>query len=403
MFPLSEQMLNKLIALRQDIHRHPELSGVEHQTQQRLAEFFRDHGVAARAILGTGLLVDLEGERASEIEFPGDEGVVLLRADIDALPVQENTGLPHASSSTGVMHACGHDAHAAMLAAAICVLHAHREAWRGRVRAIFQPAEETGTHTMTLAEEGIMDDVQSVFALHVMPELPLGTVGLDAGPVMAGTESFELTLTGAGGHGGNPHLGVDGIVAGAAIVQALQGVVSREINPVTPAVFSIGEFHAGTKMNILASKVEMAGNTRFFSNETGDLMKEKITRIASGLAEVYRMEAEIEFKYRLGPVINDDLRTLQLRNYLEANRGGNTETSAILPVPVHLDPLTVSEDYVRYLEHAPGMMVFLGTAVEGDIKSSKPLHDAGFYPPEEVLAYGASLHIAAVLALAKGK
>ena len=397
LFKLDKELISELIELRHDLHRHPELSGQEYETQKRIATFLERHGIHSTPALHTGLIVNLQGTGPSTQQSDEDAGVVLLRADIDALPITEQTDLPQASQNPAIMHACGHDTHASMLAVALVVLHRYRTEWNGRVRGIFQPAEEVGTHTMTLVEDGIMDDVSNVFALHVMPELPFGTVGCNPDAVMAGSEDFVMKLTGPGGHGGRPHLGIDGVLAGTAMVQALQAVVSREINPLDPAVLTIGAFNAGSRSNILAPEAELQGNMRFFTNEVGDQMKEKINRIAENIADAYRMELNLHYSPRLEPVTNSAGLTADLWHYLEDVAASQHASETNIPSPVHIEPLTVSEDFSRYQAHAPGVMAFLGTAIDGDPMSAMPLHDASFYPPDKVLAYGSALHIAAVM------
>ena len=240
----------RIIADRRTIHSHPELAYEEEQTSTLVQARLRELGIPYQAgIARTGVLAQIKGGR-------GDGPCVLLRADMDALPIEEESGVPFASEIPGVMHACGHDSHTAMLLGAAKLLMDRRDAFAGTVKLMFQPAEEGGAGADRMIDAGILEDppVDAAFMLHVYPELEAGQVSCGAGPRLAGADSFTITITGRGGHAARPHDTVDPVVVGAQVVSALQTLVSREVDPTSPAVVTLGAFNAGNRHNVIADR-----------------------------------------------------------------------------------------------------------------------------------------------------
>lgn len=371
-----------LISWRRDFHRFPELSGEEHRTAAKIEEILSGFGLQPRrwGASGTGVTCDIEGGGAGG-------GIVLLRADMDALPVEEKSGVAFASEHPGCMHACGHDAHTAMLLAAGRVLQRNRDQFGGRVRLVFQPAEETQTGTLDLDEFGITEGCTSAFSMHVMTSLPTGRISIDPGPRMAGQLPFKITVTAAGGHGGMPHLGGDAVLAAARIVDTLQSVVSREVSPFEPAVLSIGTIQGGEQYNILASEVELSGACRYFSEAVRMQLAEGIERIAAQTAAANRAGARVELQRSLPAVVNDESKTRLAQAAIRA-----LDPDALVTHPA----VSVSEDFSRYLERVPGCHAFLGVS-DGSAELSRPLHDSAFLVDENALPLGAEAYVAIAL------
>ncbi|HEX6736830.1 MAG TPA: amidohydrolase, partial [Vicinamibacteria bacterium] len=266
-----------LVALRRDLHAHPELAYAEHRTAQKVAGFLEGSGLAVRTgVGGTGVVASLGSGRPT----------VLLRVDMDGLPIQEQTGASYASQVPGAMHACGHDGHVAMGAVAARALAARRPG--GSVRLLFQPAEEGEGGAQAMVAEGVLDGVDVVLGVHLWNELPVGTLGVKAGPLMAAVDRLRIVVHGQGGHGGKPHRAADPVVAAAHVVTALQAIVSREVSPVAPAVVTLGSIHGGQAFNVIPDDVVLTGTIRTFDEELRRSMPERITRIASGVAGAFR-------------------------------------------------------------------------------------------------------------------
>src|SRR6185369_1759030 len=279
-----------LVALRRDLHRHPELGFAEERTAGIVADRARALGLTVRTGLGgTGVIADLEGER------PGP--TLLLRADMDALPVQEDRGRAHASTIPGVMHACGHDAHVSALIGAATLLSARRRLLAGRVRFAFQPAEETAGGARRMIEDGALDGVDRALGAHVLAPAPFGTVVTRPGPFFAGIDAFELRVIGKAGHGGMPHLSVDPIFAAAQVVSALQSIVARETKPGEPVVVSIAAIEGGSAPNVVVEEVKLRGTVRTFSASDRERVLERLPALARGVCEALRARAEFRLLY----------------------------------------------------------------------------------------------------------
>src|SRR3712207_577376 len=278
----------RIVALRRDIHREPEVGFDTEKTAGKVLAALDGLPLDIRTgVAENGVVATLDGE--------GDGPTVGLRADMDALPIREETGLPFASETEGKMHACGHDGHTSMLVGAAHALSGMRERVNGTVKFFFQPAEEGEGGGKAMVEEGVADDVGSIFALHLWPGLPFGKAATKAGPIMAAADAFEISVRGAGGHGAMPHLTADAITMAAQIVTALQTVVSRVVDPVEPAVLTVGEIGAGTAFNVIPETAHLGGTVRTLNEDLRRKMPGRIEHLARGVAQ--GMRGDIDFAY----------------------------------------------------------------------------------------------------------
>ena len=291
-----DEILPGVIADRRHLHQHPELGYQEFETAKFVAERLQAIGIqeVQTGIATTGLTGLIRGGKG-----PGK--VVLLRADMDALPIHEQNDVEYKSVNQGVMHACGHDAHTAMLMGIARILHDRRDEFAGTVKVLFQPAEEGGGGARVMIEEGVLDapNVDAVFGMHMAQETPVGKIAIRSGPAMAAADRFVVTIKGKGGHGAAPHLTVDPIAVGAQIVVALQTIVSREIDPIQPAVVTVGAFLAGEAANVIPDTAELRGTVRSFDPDVRTQLQERITALVEGIAKTMRAEADSPVQPRL--------------------------------------------------------------------------------------------------------
>jgi amidohydrolase len=358
---LIEAVLPEVEALRHDLHRHPELGFDLERTARVVQDYLAPLGLEVRGgVAGTGVLATLRGAR----EGP----VVALRADMDALPLSERTGVDYQSAQEGRMHACGHDGHTAILLGVAKVLSHCREQLAGTVQFIFQPAEESGGGGQVLCAEGVLRDppVAAIFALHAWPDLQAGQIGLTPGPMLAATDSFEIVVRGCGAHGAKPHEGVDPIVIAARIIDGLQAIVSRERDPVEPVVVTVGQIRAGTATNIIPEECYLAGTIRTLTPERRKATGEAVRRIAEGLAAAFRATAEVTLQEGYPPTINDPACV----DYV-ARIGA--EVLGPENVVWLQQPSMGGEDFAYYLQQVPGALFRLGVGPD-----SAPLHNAHF-------------------------
>jgi amidohydrolase len=374
--PDVQALERELIALRRDLHQHPELAYRESRTAGRAAAFLEGHGFRIRTgVGGTGVFADVGG---------GPGPTVLLRADMDGLPIQEASEAPYASQEPGRMHACGHDGHVAMAAVAGRVLAGRRPA--GTVRMLFQPAEEGEAGAQTMIAEGAMDGVDVALGVHLWNELPVGTIGVKAGPLMASVDRLRIVIHGRGGHGAKPHRSADPIVAAAHVVTALQTIVSREVAPVHAAVVTIASIHAGEAFNVIPDEVVLTGTIRTFDTGLRRSMPERVTRLASGVASGLQCRAEVEVRAGNPAVINDaGIAALARRAAIRVVG----EAQVVEP-----EPTMGGEDMACYFEKAPGCFVFVGSsnAARG---LDQPHHSPRFDFDEAALLIGAEFLVAA--------
>jgi amidohydrolase len=358
-----------IIALRRDIHRHPELAWNERRTADQIASFLKGSRLELRTGLGgTGVVAEVKGDASRTL---------LLRVDMDALPIQEDSRSPHASEVPGVMHACGHDGHVAMGAAA-ARLTAGRHA-PVNVRVLFQPAEEGEGGAQAMVAAGAMDGVAVAVGVHLWNELPVGTLGVKAGPLMAAVDRLRIVVRGRGGHGGKPHRSADPVVAAAHVITALQTIVSREVPPTLAAVVTLGSIHGGQAFNVIPDEVVLLGTIRTFDAALRGSMPERVTRIASGIAEALGCRAEVEVRPGNPPVVND-AGVADLARRAAARVVG--EENVVEP-----EPTMGGEDMAVYFERAPGCFVFVGSA-NPEHGLDQPHHSPRFDFDEDALLVG---------------
>jgi hippurate hydrolase len=376
---VEENFGEQIVALRRDIHREPELGFDTEKTAKKVIAALDglpldiERGVARNGIVAT---------------LRGREGpTVALRADMDALPIEEETGLPFSSWIGGRMHACGHDGHTSMLvgAAHALSLEDFRDRLNGTVKFVFQPAEEGGGGGRVMVDEGVADDVSSIFALHLWPGLPFGKVATKAGPIMAAADAFEMEIIGSGGHGAMPHLAADAVVIAAQVVTALQTVVSREVDPVEPAVLTVGEIGAGTAFNIIPEKARLGGTVRTLNPDLRERMPGRMEAVARGVAKGMRGDANLDYIFSYPVTANDEGVACRALGVAEELFGGHS----VLELA---NPSMGAEDFAYFLEKVPGAFIWLG--VGEDVSG---LHTPQFAFDEEILARGSALLAALAL------
>ncbi len=348
-----DEILPGVIADRRHLHQHPELGFHEVETARFVTERLRALGVdeIRTGIAQTGVTGLIRGGR-------GAGKTVLLRADMDALPIQEENAVDYRSQHDGVMHACGHDAHTAMLLGVGRLLQERRDAFAGTVKLLFQPAEEGGGGAKVMIDEGVLDDpkVDAAFGQHVAQEVPLGLVELRPGPAMASSDSFTVVIQGKGGHGARPQATIDPIAVGAQIVVAMQTIVSRELDPTQEGVVTVGAFRAGEAHNVIPDTAELRGTVRSFTPENRQMLAERIEAMVRGIAAA--MRAEVDFRYRFGypPTVNEPAMTELVRGVA----GEVVGPERVIDGPLHMG----AEDFSYFLERVPGCFWFVGSRNE---------------------------------------
>ena len=371
---------------RRRLHQYPELSLQEVQTTQALAEELDRLGIPVIRFPGhTGLIGVIAGS------FPGK--TVLLRADIDALPIRENTGLPYAAQN-GAMHACGHDCHAAMLLGAARLLLEHREELPGTVRLLFQAAEETSHGAEYFISQGCLDGVDAAVGIHIWSGLTAPLISVEAGPRMAACDNFELVVHGTAAHGASPHLGCDGIAAAAAAVTALQGYVARRHDVFQPLVVTIGSIHGGEAPNILADTVTLSGTARCFDEALRARLQGDLEALFSAACLPYGCTAQLHWHSLAPAVVNHDPHLVETGRQAARKLYGPQGLG-------HLAPLMVSEDFAYYSQHVPTLFCFLGGG-NPEINAIYPHHNECFRIDEDALPRGAALYAQFALDYLKG-
>ncbi|MBI4563322.1 MAG: amidohydrolase [Planctomycetes bacterium] len=337
-----------VIATRRDLHRHPEMGFRETRTSGLIERKLRACGWETRRIAGTGILGILRGEK------PGP--TMLMRADIDALPVRELNDVPYRSQNEGVMHACGHDGHVAAALGAAAVLARRRHALTGVLKLMFQPAEEGPGGAMPMIEAGILDKpkVDAAFAMHMWNDLPVGKIGVRSGPVFASADEYTIRIRGRGGHGAAPHQTVDPVVAAAHVTVALQSIVSRRVHPLKSAVVTVGQIHGGVRHNIISDAATLNGTVRALEQPVRAMVKRELYRIARGVAASLGATAEIEWRDGYPPTVND-------RRMAELARAAAVEVVGARNV-IEQEITMGAEDMSYVLERVPGCYWLLGSA-----------------------------------------
>jgi amidohydrolase len=350
-----DELLPGVVADRRHLHQHPELGFQEVETSRFVTERLRALGVddIRTGIAQTGVTGLIRGTKPSGGAGPGK--TVLLRADMDALPIQEENEVDYRSAHDGVMHACGHDGHTAMLLGVTRLLLDRRDRFAGTVKVLFQPAEEGLGGARPMIEAGVLEDpkVDAAFGMHIAQAQPLGTIGVRPGPAMAASDRFEIVIHGVGGHGARPHSAVDPIAVGAQIVVALQTIVARETDPLEPAVVTVGAFRAGEANNVIPDTAELRGTVRSFNQAERERLRERIEALVQGIAAAMRAEVEINYRFGYPPTVNDPAMT-------EVVRGAALEVvgpERLLDEPPHMG----AEDFSYFLEAVPGSFFFVGS------------------------------------------
>ena len=374
----AEQLKQKLIDLRRDFHRHPELGLKEFNTAKKVEEVLQALSLETKLFVnGTGVRGFLKGTK------PGK--TIALRADMDALPIQEETALPYQSQNKGVMHACGHDAHTAMLLGAAMILSEKKGELKGNVVFIFQPAEEIGAGAKAMVEERILEGVDSVFGLHVYSMLPFGTLNYSPGALMAAGDFFDVKITGRGGHGAQPHLTVDPIVIATNAINAIQTIVSREVDPLESAVVSICKMEAGEAYNVIPETATFGGTIRSHKPELREFIPKRVKEILDGVVLGMRGNYEFNLMSKFPATITDEQMTAFVVNVAKEILGEDKISM--------MKPLMGSEDFSFYLQKIPGTFAFLG--VENKEKGIiYPQHHPKYNIDEDILPIGAALHVA---------
>ncbi|MEV5027154.1 amidohydrolase [Paenibacillus sp. LPE1-1-1.1] len=341
----AESIEQQLVAIRRQLHEHPELSHEEFETTAAIRGWLTEAGIRiVEHGLKTGVIAEVGGLHGGP--------VVAVRADIDALPIQEETGLPFASKIPGKMHACGHDFHTAAILGTAFLLKEREQELQGTVRFLFQPAEEKAKGAGLLIASGALAGVDAVFGMHNKPDLPVGTIGIKGGPLMAAADGFVVEVEGRGSHAAVPEAGLDPIVTAAHIITALQSIVSRNVSALDSAVVSVTRLHAGTAWNIISDKAVFDGTLRTFNEQVRLAVRERLEQIVNGVASAFATKAHVKWMEGPPAVVNDQKWADQATVTAEA--AGFTVVEPI--------PSPAGEDFAFYLKETGGLFVFLGTA-----------------------------------------
>ncbi|HEY9631929.1 MAG TPA: M20 family metallopeptidase [Coleofasciculaceae cyanobacterium] len=373
----------QLVEWRRHLHQRPELAFKEQLTAQVIAQNLQEWGIEHKTgIAKTGIVATINSDR------PGP--VLAIRADMDALPIQEANDVAYRSQHDGVMHACGHDGHTAIALGTAYYLTQHREDFAGTVKIIFQPAEEGPGGAKPMVEEGVLKnpDVDAIIGLHLWNNLPLGTVGVRSGALMAAVECFHCTILGKGGHGAMPHQTVDSIVVSAQIVNALQTIVARNIDPIESAVVTVGTIHAGTALNVIADTARMSGTVRYFNPKLEGYFGKRIEQVIGGVCQSHGASYELNYESLYPPVINDakmaELVCSVALDVVEAPAGIVPECQTM-----------GGEDMAFFLQKVPGCYFFLGSA-NPTKNLAYPHHHPRFDFDETALGMGVEIFVRCV-------
>lgn len=371
---IERSVIDRAIDFRRVLHQHPELSAEEFKTSDRIQQKLEEFNIPYQTgFANTGVLGIIKGD------LPGK--TIGIRADIDALPIDEISGEAFSSLNDGVMHACGHDAHTSMLLHAGKVLNDHKAALKGTILLIFQPAEELSPEggAKAMMADGVFAEYKPdmLLAQHVWPDLPVGQFGVMGGPIMGNSDRFKLTIKGSGGHASMPHSTIDAIIVANQVVSALQTIVSRNADPMQPAVVTVGRFDAGSKHNVIAETAILEGTIRTQNDETKAMTKKRFFEIVEQVTSAMGATVEIDFYDGYPATVNDEYWADELKKSIN-KLYGEKATPALLPS-------LAGEDFSRFLQAYPGVYYWLGTSV-GD--GQKPLHNPAFRLNEDAFEYG---------------
>ena len=373
----------QLVEWRRHLHQRPELGFKEQLTAQLIAQKLQEWGIEHQTgIAQTGIVATIPSNR------PGP--VLAIRADMDALPVQEENDVPYRSMHDGVMHACGHDGHVAIALGTAYYLSQHRDDFAGTVKFIFQPAEEGPGGAKPMVEAGVLKnpDVDAIIGLHLWNNLPLGTVGVRSGALMAAVECFKCTILGKGGHGAMPHQTIDSVVVSAQIVNALQTIVARNVDPIESAVVTVGELHAGTAQNVIAGTARMSGTVRYFNPKLEGYFDKRLEQVIGGVCQSQGASYELDYWHLYPPVINDVKIAELVRSV----------ASEVIETPAGIVPECQTmggEDMAFFLQAVPGCYFFLGSA-NPTKDLAYPHHHPKFNFDETALGRGVEIFVRCV-------
>ena len=370
----TEAQRDALIALRRDLHQHPELSFAETRSCAALERALAmANPVSVQHVAGTGLVARIRGRDPNA-------PVVAVRGDIDALPIHEATGLPYASQTDGVMHACGHDVHASWAIGAAYLLANSPAA--GDVLVVLQPAEEIGEGAAAVLQSGALNDVAAIFGAHVDRRFPVGQVVVQAGPIAAAADSFRITLTGRGAHGARPHESVDPVLGAGLLIVALQGIVSRRVNPSIPAVLTVSTMQAGSASNVIPESAAIGGTLRAVDPATRSLLADEMRRVAHGIAAAHDLVADVEIVLGPPPIVNPASQVAW------AHEAAVSLLGADAVVPLGITNMG-GEDFAYYMERIPGAFLRIGAREPGG--DATPAHTPRFFAADGSLFIGAAL------------
>jgi len=377
---ITDQIFPKLVKLRREFHQYPELAYQEYETSKRVTRELKKLGLEVKTkVAKTGVVGLLRGSKKGK--------TAALRADMDALPLVEQTNLPYKSKNKGVMHACGHDLHMACVIGACMVLNKLKERLPGKVKFIFQPSEEVGPPggAKPMINEGVLESpkVNAIFALHSDSAIPVGKVGVKSGPMMAQADSFDLVIKGKGGHGARPQDGVDAIMVASQVITSLQTIASRKINPVYPVVVSIGQIEGGTARNIICDKVVLRGTVRSLDKDVAKKVLSLIKKIVSGVVKSFNADFELSYSTGYPVLINDQKMTDLVKKGMESLYGKDKV--------YHIEnPMMGAEDFAYFLKEIPGTMMRLGIRNQ-KLKAVYPWHNPKFRVDDNAIKYGTSV------------
>ena len=371
-----QKISEHIYSYRRDFHQYPELSFQEYRTAETISKHLESFGIEYRTGVGkTGVV--------GEIVF-GDGPTIALRADMDALPIQEVGDLKYKSKNEGVMHACGHDGHMAILLGAANALSKNQKLKKGKVRFIFQPAEEGAGGARYMIKDGCLDEVDEIYGLHLWNYQPVGEIGVKNGPIMAAADMFDIIIKGKGGHGATPQGTVDAIVVASNLITMLQTIVSRNTNPLDNTVVTIGEINGGQNFNVIADEVRLTGTTRAYTENNRNMIKKRMQDIIDGVSKSFGAEIVLKYKEGYPPTVNHEDPT---KLVLEAS-------SMVVGKGAGYPYLSMGgEDFSYYLQKVPGCFFFVGSAPDKNNILSTPHHCSHFDIDERSLLIGASVYV----------
>lgn len=378
----AEQLEPEVIEIRRWLHQHAELSWQEYESTEYIIAYMEKLGMEVHRYEGhTGCWAMIRGGKAT-----ANSKTILLRADFDALPIQEETGLSFASKNKGVFHGCGHETHAAMLLVACKMLMEIRDELPGNVKILFQAAEETAIGAKYYVDQGILDDVDAVYGCHTVAWQKDGTISVNAGPRTASTDEFSIHVQGVGCHGGMPHQGKDALVAACSVVMNLQTLVSRMTDPIDSLVVTVGTIHGGSNYNVVADTADLSGTVRTYSPEVRARVPEQMRQVAESTASAFGCTASVDYQYKTGPVIHNDP---------QMNRIAHDAVLKLFGPEVLLEtrPVGGGDDFAYFSERVPGIYAFIGAAMPSDDGAIHAHHHPKVCFDESSLKMGVAMHV----------